>query len=113
GRRGGMASRVVVRVRGAPGLYLAAPVAALAGIAVRRAFPSRLFLWLVGAGLALHAVSIAMRSLLVAGVPVANFGEGLSLLAALLVALFLVVQRRGPLIALGAVIMPLAFGLTL
>jgi cytochrome c-type biogenesis protein CcsB len=103
----------VVLLRGASGLYLAATVAALTGIAVRRDFPSRLFLWLVGAGLALHVASITIRALLVGHVPVANFGEGLSLLAALLVALFLVVQRRGPLIALGAVVMPLAFGLTL
>ena len=51
--------------------------------------------------------------MLVGHLPVGNFGEGLSLLAVLLVALFLVVQRRGPLIALGAVVMPLAFGLTL
>jgi len=103
----------IVLLRGASGLYLAATVAALTGIAVRRDFPSRLFLWLVGAGLALHVASIVIRAVLVGQVPAGNFGEGLSLLAALLVALFLVVQRRGPLIALGAVIMPLAFGLSL
>jgi len=103
----------IVLLRGAAGLYLAATIAALTSIAVRRDFPSRLFLWLVGAGLALHAVSIAIRAVLVGHLPVANFGEGLSLLAVLLVAIFLWVQRRGPLIALGAVVMPLAFGLTL
>jgi cytochrome c-type biogenesis protein CcsB len=103
----------VVLLRGAAGLYLAATVAALAGIAVRRDFPSRLFLWLVGAGLALHVVSFGIRAVLVGHLPVANFGEGLSMLAMLLVGLFLLVQRRGPLIALGAVVMPLAFGLTL
>jgi cytochrome c-type biogenesis protein CcsB len=103
----------IVLLRGAAGLYLAATVAALVGIAVRRDFPSRLFLWLVGAGLGLHAISVAIRTVLVGNLPMANFGEGLSLLAVLLVALFLLVQRRAPLIALGAVVMPLAFGLTL
>jgi cytochrome c-type biogenesis protein CcsB len=103
----------VLLLRGAAGLYLAATAAALAGIASRREFPSRLFLWLAGGGLALHVVSVAIRTALVGHLPVANFGEGLALLAMLLVALFLVVQRRGPLIALGAVVMPLAFGLTL
>lgn len=103
----------VVLLRGAAGLYLAATIAALVGIAVRKDFPTRLFHGLVGAGLALHAASLAIRSVLVGHLPVANFGEGLSLLAALLVAVFLVVQRRGPLIALGAVVMPLAFGITL
>ncbi len=103
----------IVLLRGAAGLYLAATVAALAAIAMRRDFPSRLFLWLAGGGLALHVVSIAIRAGLVGHLPVANFGEGLSLLAVLLVGLFLLVQRRGPLIALGAVVMPLAFGLTL
>jgi cytochrome c-type biogenesis protein CcsB len=107
-----MATEIML-LRAAAGLYLAATVAALVGIAVRRDFPSRLFLWLVGGGLVLHAISIVIRSALVGHLPVANFGEGLSLLAVLLVAIFLVVQRRGPLIALGAVVMPLAFGLTL
>ena len=41
----------IVLLRGACGLYLAATIAALTGIAVRRDFPSRLFLWLVGGGL--------------------------------------------------------------
>jgi cytochrome c-type biogenesis protein CcsB len=102
----------IVLLRGAAGLYLAATVAALTGIAFRRDFPSRLFLWLVGAGLVLHVASIIIRTVLVGNLPVANFGEGLSLLAVLLVVLFLVVQLRGPLLALGAVVMPLVFGLT-
>jgi hypothetical protein len=69
----------IVLLRGASGLYLAATVAALTGIAVRRDFPSRLFLWLVGAGLALHVASIVIRAVLVGHVPAGNFGEGLSL----------------------------------
>jgi cytochrome c-type biogenesis protein CcsB len=100
-------------LRAAAGFYLAATIAALMGVAVRRDFPQRLLLWLLGGGLVLHVVSIAMRAYLVGHLPVANFGEGLSLLAALLVGLFLAVQLRGPLLALAAVIMPLAFGLTL
>jgi cytochrome c-type biogenesis protein CcsB len=103
----------ILLLRAAAGLYLAATIAALMGVAVRRDFPHRLLLWLLGGGLALHVVSIVMRSALVGHLPVANFGEGLSLLAALLVGLFLVVQLRGPLMALAAVIMPLAFGMTL
>src|SRR5262249_32513758 len=111
-RRGRIELMEIVLLRGAAGLYLAATVAALTGIAVRRDFPSRLFLWLVGAGLALQVVSIAIRTALIGDLPVANFGEGLSLLAVLLVILFLALQLRGPLLALGAVVMPLAFGLT-
>src|SRR5262245_11770371 len=103
----------VILLRGAAGLYLAATIAALVGIAVRKDFPTRLFHWLVGAGLALHVAALGMRAILVGHFPVANFGEGLSVLAALLVAVFLIIQRRGPLIALGAVAMPLAFGITL
>lgn len=103
----------VFLLRGAAAFYLAATIAALAGVAMRRDFPTRLFHWLVGAGLTLHVVSLVTRATLVGHLPVANFGEGLSLLAALLVGVFLLVQRRAPLIALGAVVMPLAFGITL
>ncbi len=103
----------ILLLRAAAGLYLAATIAALMGVAVRRDFPHRLLLWLLGGGLALHVVSIVMRAALVGHLPVANFGEGLSLLAAILVGSFLAVQLRGPLLALAAVIMPLAFGMTL
>jgi cytochrome c-type biogenesis protein CcsB len=103
----------IALLRGAAGLYLAATVAALMGVVVRRDFPQRLLLWLLGGGLLLHLVSIVMRAVLVGHLPVANFGEGLSLLAAVLVGPFLAVQLRGPLMALAAVIMPLAFGMTL
>ncbi len=103
----------IVLLRGAAGFYLAATVAVLAGIASRREFPRRLLLWLLGGGMALHLVSIAQRAALVGHLPVGNFGEGLSLLGALLVVLFLLVQLRGPLLALGTVVLPLAFGLTL
>src|SRR5262249_50682495 len=42
-----------------------------------------------------------------------TFAEALSFLALLLVGIFLLVQVRRPLLALGAVVNPLAFGLTL
>jgi cytochrome c-type biogenesis protein CcsB len=67
-------------------------------------------LWL---GLGLHAASIAIRSVAASHLAVTTFDEALSFLALLLVAIFLAVQMRRPLVALGAVVGPLAFGLTL
>ena len=101
----------LVLLRGAAGLYLAATVAALAGIAVRRDFPRRLVLWLVGAGLALHVASIVIRAVLVGHLAVGETSaRRCRSWRCCSSALFLLVQRRGPLIALGAVVMPLAFG---
>jgi cytochrome c-type biogenesis protein CcsB len=93
--------------------YLAATVAARAGLVVAQELPGRMLRWLLGGGLVLHLTSIVMRASLVGALPVASFGETLSLLAALLVASFLVIQVRGPLLALSAVVVPIAFGLTL
>ena len=66
----------IVLLRGAAGLYLAATVAVLAGLVMRRELPARALVWL-------------------------------------LVGLFLAIQLRAPLLALGAVVVPTAFGLTL
>jgi cytochrome c-type biogenesis protein CcsB len=64
-------------------------------------------------GVAAHAIAIGIRSLDAGHLAVTTFDEALSFLALLLVAIFLVVQLRRPLVALGAVVSPLAFGLTL
>jgi len=93
--------------------YLGATVAALAGLVVGRDLPVRMLRWLLGGGLLLHVASIVLRASLVGALPVAHFGEALSLLGALLVATFLLIQVRGPLLALSAVVVPIAFGMTL
>ena len=94
-------------------LYLGGTVAALTGIAVRQELPRALLRQLLWAGFAAHGASIAVRSWNAGHLAVTTFDEALSFLALLLVALFLFVQLRRPLLALGAVVSPLAFGLTL
>src|SRR5437867_2029444 len=94
-------------------LYLAGTVAALVGIAVRQDLPRTLLPRLLWAGFVAHGLSIAVRSWTAGHLAVATFDEALSFLALLLMAVFLVVQLRRPLVALGAVVSPLAFGLTL
>src|SRR5207245_1875546 len=94
-------------------LYLASTVAALVGIAVRQDLPRTLLPRLRWAGFVAHGLSIAVRSWTAGHMAVTTFDEALSFLALLLVAVFLVVQLRRPLVALGAVVSPLAFGLTL
>lgn len=94
-------------------LYLAATVAALVGVAARPELPRRLLPRLLWAGAVAHALSIAVRSLAVRHLAVTTLDESLSFLALLLVVIFLFVQLRRPLVALGAVVSPLAFGLTL
>ena len=91
--------------------YLAATVAALAGVAGRHELSGRALRWLLGCGLAVHIAALVIRSVAVGSVPAASLGESLSILAVLLVGLFLLAQLRAPLVALGAVVSPLAFGL--
>jgi cytochrome c-type biogenesis protein CcsB len=93
--------------------YLAATVAALVGVAARPELPRRLLPRLLWAGATAHGLSIAVRSFAVRHLAVTTLDESLSFLALLLVAIFLFVQLRRPLVALGAVVSPLAFGLTL
>ncbi|HUE31228.1 MAG TPA: cytochrome c biogenesis protein CcsA [Verrucomicrobiae bacterium] len=94
-------------------LYLAGTVAALLGIAVRQDLPRTLLPRLLWAGFVAHALSIAVRSWTAGHMAVTTFDEALSFLALLVMAVFLLVQLRRPLVALGAVVSPLAFGLTL
>src|SRR2546426_4573890 len=100
-------------LRLAVALYLAGTLAALVGIAVRRDLPRTLLPRLLWAGFVAHGLSIAVRSWTAGYMAVATFDEALSFLGLLLMAGFLVVQLRRPLVALGAGVGPLAFGLTL
>jgi len=67
---------------------------------------------LVGA-VAAHGLEIAVRSVAVGYIAVTAFDEGLSFLAFIVTAIFLLAHRRYVLTVLGAVIAPLAFLLTL
>ncbi len=100
-------------LRLAVALYLAATVAALAGIAIREDLPRTLLPRLLWAGFASHAASIVVRSWTAGHLAVTTLDEAFSFLGLLMVAVFLLVQVRRPLVALGAVVSPLAFGLTL
>lgn len=102
----------ILLLRAATALYLVATVMGLTALVVRRALPGRLVVWLLASGLGLQVASIVIRTTQVGSLPVATLAEALSLLAALLVGLFLMIQLRGPLLALGAVVVPTAFGLT-
>ncbi len=93
-------------------LYLAATVFLLAALATGRDVPRRALPRLLWLALAVHVVAIVDRSVVTGHIAVTTLGEALSFLALLLVAIFLLVQARRPLLALGAVVIPLAFGLT-
>jgi len=99
---------IVLRI--AAVLYLLATVAALAGVAGGRG-ASRLFRPLLTIGLGTHVIALVIRAVAVGSMPAASLGESLSILAVLLVGLFLLAQLRAPLVALGAIVSPLAFGL--
>jgi cytochrome c-type biogenesis protein CcsB len=94
-------------------LYLAATLAALAGIVLNQRVPRWLLSRCLAAGVVIHATSIVLRSVSVGHLAVTTLAEALSCLALLLVSIFLIVQHGRPLVALGAVVSPLAFGLTL
>jgi cytochrome c-type biogenesis protein CcsB len=103
----------ILLLRGATLLYLAATVAALVGLAARGTLPARLLAWLLWIGATVHLTAIGLRSVTAGHIAVTTLPEALSFLAALLVVVFLLVQIRRPLLALAAVVSPLAFGLTL
>lgn len=103
----------ILLLRAAAACYLVATVAVLATLVARPEPWGRFVVWVLGVGLALQVLSIGMRGALVGSLPVATLPEAVSLLAALLVAVLLAMQRRVPVLALGAVIVPIAFGLTL
>jgi cytochrome c-type biogenesis protein CcsB len=100
-------------LRVALALYLVGSVIAMVGISVRRDLPETLLprvLW-VAAGL--HALAILIRSLHIGHFAVTTFNESLSFFALMMIAVFLLVQLRRPLMALATVVTPLAFALTL
>jgi cytochrome c-type biogenesis protein CcsB len=101
----------LVLLRVAAALYLAATIAALVAVVGRHELPGRLLRWILGFGLSTHVTALVMRSLVVGNVPATTLGESLSVVAVLLVVVFLMAQLRAPLVALGAVVSPLAFGL--
>lgn len=94
-------------------LYLLATVAALAAVALRTERTRQLLPRLLWGGLAAHLTAIAIRWSAAGPSAVTRFDAALSVLGALLVTVFLLVQRRWNLMALGAVVCPFAFGLTL
>jgi cytochrome c-type biogenesis protein CcsB len=100
-------------LEGAAGLYLIATVAALVGVAAPQVFPRRLLAWLLLGATVVHTAAVVLHATVGSEPPLSTFPEALSLLALLLVSLFLAVQVRIPLLALAAVVSPLAFALTL
>src|SRR5690242_15464517 len=100
---------IVLRI--AAVLYLLATIAALAGVAGGTPQWGRILRSLLTIGLATHVTALVIRAAAVGSMPAASLGESLSILAVLLVGLFLLAQLRAPLVALGAVVSPLAFGL--
>jgi cytochrome c-type biogenesis protein CcsB len=94
-------------------LYLMATAAALVGVALGRDQPRAVLILVLGVAAAVHATSIGIRSVTAGHLAVTTFDEALSFLALLLVGIFLGVQRSRPLVALGAVVSPVAFALTL
>jgi ABC-type transport system involved in cytochrome c biogenesis permease subunit len=93
--------------------YFAATVAIAAALALHRGFPRSLLRALLISGVTLHAVSLALRSIRMGQLAVVTTGDTLSFLAFLLVGGYLVLEYRAGLLALGAVVVPLAFGLEL
>ncbi len=93
-------------------LYLAATFVSLAGLGLRRELPRTLLAPILLGGVITHLAAIVVRSAAIGHLAVASFDEALSFFGVVLAAIFLVVQLRPPLTALGAVVSPLAFALT-
>jgi cytochrome c-type biogenesis protein CcsB len=93
-------------------LYLGASLVALVGVVRQEVLP-RLLSQVLWTAFLVHAASIGVRSLVAGHLAVTTFEEVLSFIGVLVVLVFLVVQSRRPLVALGAVVSPIAFGLTL
>ncbi len=93
-------------------LYLAASGGFIGFLATGRDAARRAGFVSLVLGAALHGLEVAERSFFVGHIAVASFDEGLSFLAFSLAVLYLLIDRRGVLAALGAVIAPLAWLLT-
>jgi cytochrome c-type biogenesis protein CcsB len=93
--------------------YLGAAVAALLALSGRQNLPRRLLGLCLRFGALVLAVSIGLRCIDEGTGAIASFDAGLALLGLLVVVVFLAAERRRPVAALGIVVAPLAFALTL
>src|SRR5688572_11341636 len=94
-------------------LYLAATIAALASLVARRDLPRQVMPGLLLLGLVAHAASVALHSVRAGHLAGTTLAGALWFRALLMVGLFLGLQLRAPLPALGAVVSPLALGMAL
>lgn len=95
------------------GLYLLAAAGFVTNLMVVRDLPRRLALLALSVGFAAHAVALVFRGA-VAGTSMVSFShDQLSILAWLIVGLYLAMQFRYQLAVVGALVSPLAFLLTL
>lgn len=102
----------LICIRLATLLYGVATLLTLRGVWRGEDLPGRALRMCLAGGALLHAVAVLLQSMAIQDLAVATFGGAMSFLALLLVWVFLIVQWRGPLVALGAVVAPLAFALT-
>jgi len=94
-------------------LYLVAAAGFAAHLIVNRAGPRRLAMVALGTAFAMHTVGLALRAATLGNAVLNSFHDQLSLLAWLIVGVYLGVQLRYHLAVLGALVSPLAFLLTL
>jgi cytochrome c-type biogenesis protein CcsB len=94
-------------------LYLVATVAFLVHLTSSQALPRRLALLALALAFALETVALVLHLAAVGSGAMSSFHEQLSLLAWLIVGVYLALQLRSPLAVLGALVSPLAFLLTL
>lgn len=94
-------------------LYFLGTAVMVGVLTVGREWSRRLLRWVLGAGVAVHVAAFAWRSVEIGQLAVVTASDSVSLLSLMLVAGFLVLERRAGLLALGAVAVPLAFGLEL
>jgi cytochrome c-type biogenesis protein CcsB len=95
------------------GLYLLSAAAYVAHLTSGHALPRRVALLALIAAFALDTIALGLRLSSVGAGALSSFHDQLSLLAWLIVGLYLGLQLRAPLAVLGALVTPLAFLLTL
>ncbi len=94
-------------------LFLAAAVGFVAHVVVGRAGPRRLAMAALWVAFGMETIGLALRAAALGNAMLNSFHDQLSLLAWLIVGVYLGVQMRYPLAVLGALVSPLAFLLTL
>src|SRR5262245_13808769 len=90
-------------------LYLIAAAAFLVHLTSLRPLPRQLALLALAAAFALETVALVLHLAAVGSGAMSSFHEQLSLLAWLIVGVYLALQLRSPLAVLGALVSPLAF----